>query len=93
MTGDQHMSLLCIKIFGTYLRNQKLSVPLSPSSDLMWLGLSDLGSPVIMDSEDIIKIYDKKSSLWKVVCDMNRQVKNNKIIFFIISLLNTIYLK
>lgn len=75
------MSLLCIQIFGTRLRNQQLSVPLSPSSDLIWLGLSDLGSPVIMDSEDIIKIYDKKSSLWKVVCDMNCQVKDNEIIY------------
>lgn len=84
MTGDQHMSLLCIQIFGTRLRNQQLNVPLSPSSDLIWLGLSDLGSPVIMDSEDIIKIYDKKSSLWKVVCDMNCQVKDNEIIYIYI---------
>ncbi|XP_047354511.1 WD repeat and HMG-box DNA-binding protein 1 isoform X1 [Vespa velutina] len=83
-TGDQHMSLLCIQIFGTRLKNQKLTIPLSPSSDLIWLGLSDLGSPVIMDSEDIIKIYDKRSSLWKVVCDMDRQGKGKADHYFII---------
>ncbi|XP_014610650.1 PREDICTED: WD repeat and HMG-box DNA-binding protein 1-like [Polistes canadensis] len=84
VTGDQHMSLLCIQIFGTRLRNQKLSIPLCPSSDLIWLGLSDFGSPVITDSEDIIKIYDKKSSLWRVICDMDRKGKGKADHYFII---------
>ncbi|KAI4502565.1 hypothetical protein M0802_002477 [Mischocyttarus mexicanus] len=84
VTGDQHMGLLCIQIFGTRLRNQKLSVPLCPSSDLIWLGLTDFGSPTIMDSEDILKIYDKKSSLWRVVCDMDRKGKGKADHYFII---------
>ncbi|KAK2582311.1 hypothetical protein KPH14_004650 [Odynerus spinipes] len=83
-SGDQHMSLLCIQVLGARLRNQTLSIPLSPSSDLMWLGISDLGSPVIMDTEDVIKIYDKKSCLWRVICDMDRQGKGKADHYFII---------
>jgi len=40
----------------------------------MWLGLSDACSPTVMDSEDIIRIYDKTSSQWRVFCDINAQV-------------------
>lgn len=66
--------MLWIKIIGPNLRNQKLEVPLSPASKLMWLGFSDLHSPTIMDTEGIIKMYDKKSSMWRVACDTDRQV-------------------
>ncbi|XP_012277279.1 WD repeat and HMG-box DNA-binding protein 1 isoform X2 [Orussus abietinus] len=69
---------------GSTLRSQTLSVPLSPSTELMWLGLSDLGSPTIMDAEGVLKIYDRKSCLWRVACDMDRQSKGKLDHFFII---------
>lgn len=80
------MNLLLIQIQRLNLYSKTLSLPLSPSSELMWLGISDLGSPVIMDADDIIKVYNKKSSLWKVASDMNEQVKNifNNIKYFIL---------
>lgn len=72
------MNMLWIKIIGQNLRSQKLEVPLSPASKLMWLGLSDLHSPTIMDTEGVVKMYDKKSSMWMVACDTDRQVKISK---------------
>ena len=73
-TNDQHMNLMWIRIRGPDLRNQTLTVPLSPSSELSWLGLSDSASPIIMDEEGLVKIYDKKSCLWRVACDTDKQV-------------------
>lgn len=68
------MSLLWIQVRGVTLYSRMLCLPLSPSSELMWLGLSDLGSPIVMDADDVIKVYNKKSSLWRVASDMNGQV-------------------
>lgn len=59
---------------GINLKSQTMQLPLSPSSELMWLGLSDLGSPILQDEEGIISVYDRKSSLWRVVSDANRTV-------------------
>lgn len=72
--GDQNINLLWIQIQGARLHSQTLTVPLSPTSDLMWLGLSDAHSPIIMDSDDIVRIYDKRSCHWRVLCDTNIQV-------------------
>lgn len=77
------MNLLWIEVRGVHLRSQNLTVPLSPASELMWLGLSDVGSPTIMDADDVIKIYDKKSCLWRVACDTNIQVRNILFIEFL----------
>ncbi|XP_031834526.2 WD repeat and HMG-box DNA-binding protein 1 isoform X1 [Nomia melanderi] len=85
-SGDQNMSLLWIQIRGLTLYSRKLSLPLSPSSELMWIGLTDLGSPVIMDTDDIIRVYNKKSSLWKVASDLNRQSKGRADHYFIIGI-------
>lgn len=68
------MNLLWIQIQGAHLRSQNLMLPLSPASDLMWLGLSDAHSPTIMDSDDVIRIYDKRSCQWRVLCDASIQV-------------------
>ncbi|XP_011639181.1 WD repeat and HMG-box DNA-binding protein 1 isoform X2 [Pogonomyrmex barbatus] len=54
------------------------------ASDLMWLGLSDARSPTIMDSDDIIRIYDKRSCQWRVLCDTNAQGKGKTDHYFII---------
>lgn len=71
---DQILSLLWIRINGPNLKSQTLSVPLSPASTLKWLGFSDLGSPVVMDSAGIINIYDRKATLWRIASNTNRQV-------------------
>lgn len=86
ISGDQCMNLLLIQIQRLNLYSKTLSLPLSPSSELMWLGISDLGSPVIMDADDIIKVYNKKSSLWKVASDMNEQAKGKADHYFIIGI-------
>ncbi|XP_076237790.1 WD repeat and HMG-box DNA-binding protein 1 [Calliopsis andreniformis] len=85
-SGDQCMSLLWIQIRGVTLYSRTLCLPLSPSSELMWLGLSDLGSPIVMDTDDVIKVYNKKSSLWRVACDMNGQSKGKADHYFIIGI-------
>ncbi|CAK9804293.1 WD repeat and HMG-box DNA-binding protein 1 [Anthophora quadrimaculata] len=83
-SGDQCMNLLLIQIRGVHLYSRTLCLPLSPSSELMWLGFSDLGSPVIMDADDVIKVYSKKSSLWRVASDMSEQSKGKADHYFII---------
>lgn len=72
---------------GASLRSQTLSAPLSPSSDLMWLGFtSDKGSPATMDADDVVRIYDKRSCLWRVVCDTNIMVSSKTIFWLLIYL-------
>ncbi|KAG7206975.1 hypothetical protein KM043_000866 [Ampulex compressa] len=83
VSRDQHINLFWILVRGPNLHNQILNVPLSPSSDLMWMGLTDVGSPAIMDADDVIKVYDKKSSLWRVACDMSRQPKGTADHYFL----------
>ncbi|XP_071562752.1 WD repeat and HMG-box DNA-binding protein 1 [Temnothorax nylanderi] len=82
--GDQNINLLWMQIQGAHIRSQTLTLPLSPASDLMWLGLSDARSPTIMDSDDIIRIYDKRSCQWRVLCDTNAQGKGRADHYFII---------
>lgn len=84
--GDQCMSLLWIQIRGLTLHSRTLSLPLSPSSELMWLGLSDIGSPAIMDTDDVIKVYNKNSSLWKVNTDINEQSRGKADHYFVIGI-------
>ncbi|XP_076276688.1 WD repeat and HMG-box DNA-binding protein 1 [Lasioglossum baleicum] len=85
-SGDQNMNLLWIQIRGLTLYSRRLSLPLSPSSELMWIGLSDLGSPAIMDADDVLRVYNKKSSLWKVASDLSRQSKGKADHYFIIGI-------
>lgn len=63
-----------IKITGRSLRSQKLSVPLSPESKLRWAGCTDTFVPAVYDTQDILKIYNQKTSLWNVACDMKALV-------------------
>ncbi|XP_043253112.1 WD repeat and HMG-box DNA-binding protein 1 [Colletes gigas] len=85
-SGDQCMSLLWIQIHKLTLHSRTLSLPLSPLSELMWLGLSDLGSPVVMDTDDVIKVYSKSSSLWKVTNNINEQSKGKADHYFLIGI-------
>ncbi|XP_076761304.1 WD repeat and HMG-box DNA-binding protein 1 isoform X2 [Xylocopa sonorina] len=86
VSGDQCMNLLLIQIRGINLYSRTLCLPLSPSSELMWLGMTDFGSPAIMDADDIIKVYSKKSSLWKVVSDLSEQSKGKADHYFLIGI-------
>lgn len=74
-SGDQHMNLMWIRIKGPSLRNQTLNIPLAPSTELSWIGLTELASPTVMDEDGLVKIYDRKASLWRVACDTDQQVK------------------
>ncbi|XP_054000831.1 WD repeat and HMG-box DNA-binding protein 1 [Hylaeus anthracinus] len=85
-SGDQCMSLLWIQICGLTLRSRTLPLPLSPLSELIWLGLTDLGSPAVMDTDDVIKVYNKNSSLWKVNSDIDEQSKGKADHFFVIGI-------
>ncbi|KAK1131589.1 hypothetical protein K0M31_017882 [Melipona bicolor] len=85
-SGDQCMNLLFIQIRRLNLISRTLYLPLSPSSELMWLGITDFGSPVIMDADDVIRVYNKKSSLWRVASDMSEQSKGKADHYFIIGI-------
>ncbi|RLU23684.1 hypothetical protein DMN91_003890 [Ooceraea biroi] len=41
-------------------------------------------SPTVVDSEDIVRIYDKASCQWRVLCDVNAQGKGKADHFFVI---------
>ncbi|XP_058806114.1 WD repeat and HMG-box DNA-binding protein 1 [Phymastichus coffea] len=82
--GDQILNLMWIRICGPNLKSHTLRVPLSPKSHLMWVGFSDIGSPVVLDSEGIINMYDKKAILWRVACNTNRHKKGKFDHYFII---------
>ncbi|KAK0078713.1 hypothetical protein PV325_002159 [Microctonus aethiopoides] len=81
---DQHMNLMWIQIRGENLKSRTITLPLSPSSELIWLGLTDNGSPIIMDTEGVIKIFHKKSNLWRVAADTDKQCKGKIDHYFII---------
>lgn len=68
------MEMMWIKINGRSIRNQTLKVPLSPGSKLRWVGLSDNFMPAVYDTDDILKVYNQKSSVWVIACDMKAQV-------------------
>ncbi|XP_060817522.1 WD repeat and HMG-box DNA-binding protein 1 [Bombus pascuorum] len=85
-SGDQCMNLLSIQIRGVNLISRTLCLPLSPSSELMWLGITDFGSPITMDADDVIRVYNKKSSLWKVASDMSEQSKGKADHYFLIGI-------
>ncbi|XP_034948517.1 WD repeat and HMG-box DNA-binding protein 1-like [Chelonus insularis] len=86
---DQQMNLMWIQIRGINLKSRTLSVPLSPAAKLMWLGLSDLGSPVVMDSEGVIKIFNRQSNLWRVAADTDKYSKGKLDNYFIITVSET----
>ncbi|KAJ8681513.1 hypothetical protein QAD02_017305 [Eretmocerus hayati] len=84
--GDQMMSLLWIRVLGPNLKSYSLHLPLSRASNLMWLGFSDLSSPVVMDSDGIINLYDQKARLWRVASNTNRLSKGKLDSYFIIGI-------
>lgn len=81
---DQQMNCMWIQIRGPDLKSRTVSLPLSPATELMWLGLSDVGSPVIMDSEGVLRIFSRKSGLWRVAADTDKQCKGKMDHYFII---------
>lgn len=83
---DQVMNIMWIQIQGYKLKNQTLALPLSPSEDLMWIGLSDLASPIIMDAIGIVKIYKRDMRLWQVAADTDKQCKGKLDHYFIVSI-------
>lgn len=83
---DQNMNLMWIRVCGPHLKSHTSPLPLSPASNLSWLGFTDLGSPVAMDAEGVLNIYDRKSTLWKVGCDTTTLSKGKFDHYFIIGI-------
>ncbi|XP_046490763.1 WD repeat and HMG-box DNA-binding protein 1 isoform X1 [Neodiprion pinetum] len=84
---EQHMTMIWLQIRGSNIRNRSLAVPLSgPELKLAWVGLTDRGSPTVMDEDGVISIYDAKSSLWNVACDTANQCKGAADRFFVIGI-------
>ncbi|XP_057323397.1 WD repeat and HMG-box DNA-binding protein 1 [Microplitis mediator] len=81
---DQYMSLLWIQICGADLKSRTLNLPLAPGSELMWLGLSDAASPVVMDADGVIKIFNRRSNLWRVAADTDKYPKGKMDHYFIV---------
>lgn len=72
---EQHMTMTWLQIRGANIRNRSLDVPISgPKMELAWVGLTDRGSPTVMDDDGVIAIFDGRSSLWNVACDTANQV-------------------
>ncbi|XP_062553662.1 WD repeat and HMG-box DNA-binding protein 1 [Armigeres subalbatus] len=66
---DQHLNLMVITCVNYKLRCREIPIPLSAESKLRWLGYSDKGSPVIYDSEGIMRLYHAASNLWFPILD------------------------
>ncbi|KAG8040639.1 hypothetical protein G9C98_002635 [Cotesia typhae] len=81
---DQFMSLLWIQVRGSGLKSREINLPLTPGSELMWLGLSDAASPVVMDADGVIRIFHKQSNLWRVAADTDKYPKGKMDHYFIV---------
>ncbi|XP_053663398.1 WD repeat and HMG-box DNA-binding protein 1 [Anopheles marshallii] len=61
---DQQISLMVVTCVNFKLRCREVRVPLSPGSELKWLGYSDRGSPVVYDSAGVLNMYHATYNLW-----------------------------
>nr|XP_029716547.1 WD repeat and HMG-box DNA-binding protein 1-like [Aedes albopictus] len=71
-TRDQHLNLMIITCVNYRLRCREVSIPLTPESELRWLGYSDKGSPVIYDSAGSMRLYHAASNLWFPIMDAEK---------------------
>ncbi|XP_025602291.2 WD repeat and HMG-box DNA-binding protein 1 [Athalia rosae] len=82
---DQQMAMMWLQFRGMNISNRSLAVPLSGRNlELVWVGLTDQGSPAIMDEDGVLAIYDRVSAFWNVACDTANQCKSVSDRFFII---------
>ncbi|KAL4716859.1 hypothetical protein ACJJTC_012670 [Scirpophaga incertulas] len=67
--SDQHLSMDIVAMNGRQVRSKTVSVPLTPSAKLAWLGTTDVGSPCSYDNTGILRLYDIASGVWIPICD------------------------
>lgn len=79
---EQVLSCLLLEAFGLSLRSRTLPLPITPKSKLTWVGFSDQGSPITMDSYGMIRAF--KSNLWFPVCDGTQHAKGASDKFYVI---------
>ncbi|XP_053687150.1 WD repeat and HMG-box DNA-binding protein 1 [Sabethes cyaneus] len=66
---DQQINLMLITCVKFKLRCRDIPVPLSPRSEIRWLGYSDKGSPVVYDSAGIMRLYHASANFWFPILD------------------------
>lgn len=54
---------------GLNVSNQIIPLPITPLSNLMWIGFTDVGSLATYDSGGIVRINRLNSGTWIPVCD------------------------
>lgn len=79
---EQVLSCLLVDAFGLTLRSRTVALPITPRSKLAWVGFSDKGSPITLDSFGMVRAF--KSNLWFPVCDSTQHAKGASDHFFIV---------
>lgn len=79
---EQVLSCLLVDAFGLTLRSRTVCVPITPRAKLTWVGYSDRGSPITMDSFGMVRAF--KANLWFPVCDATQHAKGASDQFFIV---------
>lgn len=79
---EQVLHCMLVDAFGLTLRSRTMPLPITPRSKLTWLGYSDRGSPITMDSFGMVRAF--KGNLWYPVCDSTQHSKGVSDQFFII---------
>lgn len=82
-TEDQHLNMMIITCVNYRLRCRDVPIPLSPGSELRWIGYSDKGSPVTYDSEGIMRLYLSSSNLWMPVFDATKSKSVSDSVFIV----------
>lgn len=77
-TGDSILSAMLVQAIGLSLRFTNIQIPLTPASKLTWIGYSDKGSPICVDSVGMVRLYHGKSNYWMPICDMTLHVRNGR---------------
>lgn len=79
---EQVLSCLLVEAFGLTLRSRTVPLPITPRSKLTWVGYSDKGSPITLDSFGMVRAF--KSNMWFPICDSTHHSKGVTDNFFII---------
>lgn len=81
LPGEQSLHMMIVKIDAKNLigkrhhLSQAVQVSLSPLSSLSWAGFSDEGTPCIVDSEGVVRLYkDFIGNFWTPILDFTTKV-------------------
>lgn len=77
-TITNSISLMLLQNVGFSICNREIKLPLSQDSRVTWLGFTDRGSPVINDSQGVVRCYSIKRNVWYPICETTLHVSINK---------------